>query len=138
MLPVDCAITPGVAKIPEPMTLEMMRKYADVEVMFRPTVAASGMVLSSVDGVLGVRSGVRSGVLRFELPCGDSKEACSYLEVLIDMNRTGFNRLPTLGMERNSGSSEPVSEMAKKESASEMLGESKGEKAEGTILSRNH
>lgn len=138
MLPVDCAITPGVAKIPEPMTLEMMRKYADVEVMFRPTVAASGMVLSSVDGVFGVRSGVRRGVLRSELPYGDSKEAFPYLEVSIDINRTGVNRLSALLEERNSGSSEPVSEMAEEESASEILGDRRGKNAERTILFPKH
>lgn len=137
MLPVDCAITPGVAKIPDPMTLEMMRKYADVEVILRPTVAASGMVLSSVDGVLGVRSGVSSGVLRSELPYGDSREAFSYLEVSMDIKRTGVNRFSTLEEERNSGSSEPVSEIVEEESASEILGERKGKKVEG-ILSRKH
>lgn len=120
--------------MPDPMTLEMMRKYADVEVMLRPTVAASGMVLSSVDGVLGVWS----GVLRFELPYGDSREAFSYLEVSIDINRTGVNRLSTLEEKRNSGSSEPVSEIAEEESASEILGERKGKEVEGTILSRKH
>jgi hypothetical protein len=49
--------------MPDPMTLEMIRKYAEDQLMFLPAEDASGMVLSSVDGVLGVRSGVKRGVL---------------------------------------------------------------------------
>lgn len=136
MLPVDCAMTPGVAKIPEPITLEMIRKYAEVEVMLRPTVAASGMVLSSVHGVLGVRSGVRSGVLRgSKLLYGDRRDALPYLEVSTDIKRTGVNRFSNLEEERSKGSSEPVSDIAEDESASDILGERKGDNVEGAILS---
>jgi len=81
MLPVDFAITPGVAKIPEPMTREMIRKYAEDQLRLRPTELASGMVLNSVEGVLGVL-GVRSGVL-LRLPYGDNSDAFLYPAVLI-------------------------------------------------------
>lgn len=83
MLPVDFAITPGVAKIPEPMTREMIRKYAEDQLRLRPTEEASGMVLNSVDGVFGV-FGVRRGVLRgSRLPYGECRDAFSYPAVLI-------------------------------------------------------
>lgn len=68
MLPVEAAMTPGVAKMPEPITLEMMRKYAEVQLIFLPTEAVSGVVLNSLEGVLGVRDGVNRGVLGSSRP----------------------------------------------------------------------
>ena len=105
-------MTPGVAKIPEPITLDMMRKYADDQLMFRPADDASGRVLSSADGVLGVRSGVSRGVRGSSGPYGSSNEPFSYL-VLISKNRIGGNLLPAfddLEVSGNSGSEDSTSD----------------------------
>ena len=40
---------PGVAKMPEPTILEMLRRYAEVQERFRPKVAVSGMVSCSME-----------------------------------------------------------------------------------------
>lgn len=54
MLPADCAITPGIAKIPDPTTRDMMRMYAELQESVRRVEDGSGKVLSSANGVLGV------------------------------------------------------------------------------------
>src|ERR1700733_5616292 len=47
-LPVGLTMEPGVAKIPEPITREMMRIYALLQERFRPRAWVSGMWASSI------------------------------------------------------------------------------------------
>jgi hypothetical protein len=48
MLPTDLTIEPGVAKIPLPITLEMIKTYADPQPRFRPKAAVSGITSYSM------------------------------------------------------------------------------------------
>jgi hypothetical protein len=63
ILPVDWAMTPGVAKMPDPITLEMIRTYAEDQLMLLPTALSVDVVIScKLDRLRGVRKGVRRGV----------------------------------------------------------------------------
>lgn len=136
-------MTPGVAKIPDPMTLDMIKKYADDQLIFRPTDDASGMVLNSVLGVFGVRSGVSNGVLGSSRPYGNSRAPFVWATSMFK-NRTGPNMppgLPLVGVleavsNGSDDSTSDVLEYAENESPSEALDDRKGKEKDGTICSK--
>jgi hypothetical protein len=91
------------------------------------------MVLSSVEGVLGV-FGVRKALLRgSRLPYGERSDGLVYPAVLIWRNPIAAKRFSALDPEDKRGSADSASDIAEELSLSDILGDAKGGELEGTI-----